>query len=85
MTAAAGVAQMEVFLQPGEYAVCDASTRIRTVLGSCISMTLWSPLQRVGAMSHCLLPTRGRARVDATRGLELRALDARYALSLIHI
>ena len=85
MTAAAGVLQKEVFLQPGEYAVGDASHRIRTVLGSCISMTLWSPLQRVGAMSHCLLPTRGRAHLDAARGLELRALDARYADEALHL
>jgi chemotaxis protein CheD len=69
----------EIVLDPGEYAVGEASCRIRTVLGSCISMALWCPPLRVGALSHCLLPSRGRVGVERTRGLELRGLDARYA------
>ena len=69
----------EIFLQPGEYALGDAHCRIRTVLGSCISIVLWCSSARLGAMSHCLLPTRGRGGLQALRGLELRDLDARYA------
>ncbi len=69
----------DVFLQPGEYFVGDASNRIRTVLGSCVSVTLWNPLLRVGAMSHFLLATRGDMRdVADVHGLELQQLDARY-------
>jgi len=64
----------DVFLTPGEYFVGDAGHRIRTVLGSCISITLWSPPLRVGAMSHCLLPTRGRRAAGAAPG----DADARY-------
>jgi chemotaxis protein CheD len=60
----------ELLLNPGEYAVGDASCRMRTVLGSCVSITLWEPQRRVGAMSHFLLA--GRA---STPGA---ALDARY-------
>ena len=67
-----------VVLQPGEFFVGDARCRIRTLLGSCISMTLWSPARRVGAMSHFLLPTRGRPDVDDASGLALRGLDGRY-------
>ena len=78
-------AATDVFLKPGEWFVGDASHRIRTVLGSCISTTLWCPALRVGAMSHCLLPTRGRAGVDDARGLELRALDARYGDEALHL
>ncbi|HEX7689065.1 MAG TPA: chemotaxis protein CheD, partial [Burkholderiaceae bacterium] len=78
MSAAPSSTHVEVFLKPGEYVVAGPGHRFRTVLGSCISMTLWSPHRRVGAMSHFLLPTRGRGRVDATRGLALRALDGRY-------
>jgi two-component system chemotaxis response regulator CheB len=85
MTTTARAAAREVFLQPGEYFAGDASHRIRTLLGSCISITLWSPLARVGAMSHCLLPTRGRADVDGVRGLALRELDARYADEALHL
>jgi chemotaxis protein CheD len=61
---------IEVYLQPGEYAVGDASYRIRTLLGSCVSITLWHREQRVGAMSHFLLATRSPA--------EPEAFDARY-------
>jgi chemotaxis protein CheD len=48
-----------IYLQPGDYFVGDADCRIRTLLGSCVSVTLWHPQRRVGAMSHFLLPTRG--------------------------
>ena len=60
----------ELVLQPGEYAVGDASCRMRTVLGSCVSITLWHPQHRVGAMSHFLLAARGSAPGGS--------LDARY-------
>jgi chemotaxis protein CheD len=51
--------QIEVFLQPGDHFVADAHYRIRTLLGSCVSITLWHPATRIGGMSHFLLPTRG--------------------------
>lgn len=54
--------QIEIFLQPGEYYVGDASHRMRTLLGSCVSVTLWHPRMRVGAMSHFLLGSRAAAR-----------------------
>jgi chemotaxis protein CheD len=52
-------APIDVFLQPGELFVADAGFRIRTLLGSCVSITLWHPGARVGGMSHFLLPQRG--------------------------
>jgi chemotaxis protein CheD len=72
--------RIDVFLQPGEYCVGGAAHRIRTVLGSCVSVTLWDPASRVGAMSHFLLATRGvrSKRIDCVRGLDLLTLDARY-------
>jgi chemotaxis protein CheD len=71
---------IDVFLQPGEYCVGGASHRIRTVLGSCVSVTLWNPELRVGAMSHFLLAARGAhsRQVDDARGADLLTLDARY-------
>jgi len=56
---------MLVVLRPGEYFVGDARHRVRTLLGSCVSVTLWHARQRIGAMSHFLLATRGEgARTD---------------------
>jgi chemotaxis protein CheD len=62
---------MDIFLQPGELFVADATYQIRTILGSCVSITLWCPQLRVGGMSHFLLPTRGNAPGPAE-------LDGRY-------
>lgn len=61
---------INVFLQPGEYFVGDARYRMRTLLGSCVSIVLWHPVERIGALSHFLLSRRG-----AGPALEL---DARY-------
>lgn len=58
-------------MQPGDLFVADAGYQIRTILGSCVSITLWHPATRTGGMSHFLLPTRG----DAAKGLER---DGRY-------
>jgi chemotaxis protein CheD len=50
---------IEVILQPGDLFVADANYQIRTILGSCVSITLWHPIARLGGMSHFMLPTRG--------------------------
>lgn len=50
---------MDIFLLPGEFFVADSAYQIRTILGSCVSITLWHPRLRVGGMCHFLLPTRG--------------------------
>jgi chemotaxis protein CheD len=63
--------RIDVNLKPGEYAVGDSRCRMRTVLGSCVSITLWHPIYRVGAMSHFMLARRDRPRQGAS-------LDARY-------
>jgi chemotaxis protein CheD len=46
----------DIFLLPGDYFVGDARYRVRTLLGSCVSITLWHPGLRIGAMSHFQLP-----------------------------
>jgi len=61
---------MEIFLQPGECYFSDADTRLRTLLGSCVSITMWHPARKLGGMCHYLLPTR--------IGQEQQTLDARY-------
>jgi chemotaxis protein CheD len=47
------------------------------MLGSCVSITLWHPRQRVGAMSHFLLADRG-----ARKG---PLLDARYGAEALEL
>lgn len=50
----------EIFLRPGETYVGDRRVRLRTLLGSCVAITLWHPELRVGGMCHFLLPARLR-------------------------
>lgn len=68
---------IDVFLQPGEHFVGDADYRIRTLLGSCVSITLWHADRRIGAMSHFLLPSR-----SASVG---GVLDGRYGEEVMQI
>src|SRR3954447_16549729 len=49
---------IEIFLQPGECYFGDRYTRIRTLLGSCVAITLWHPKLLIGGMCHYLLPQR---------------------------
>lgn len=49
---------VEVVLKPGDFYFGDRNTRIRTLLGSCVSMTVWHPALRVGGMCHYMLPYR---------------------------
>jgi len=46
----------EVFLRPGEVHVAQVPTRIVTVLGSCVAVTLCHPGRRIGAMCHGIFP-----------------------------
>ena len=62
---------IDVFLQPGDFYFGEAGTRIRTLLGSCVAITLWHPVLHIGGICHIMLPEReGRAQ---------RHLDGRYA------
>lgn len=66
---------IEIFLQPGDLYFGDRNTRIRTVLGSCVSLTFWHPGLLVGGMCHYMLPNRSHELHTASE----RALDGRYA------
>lgn len=69
---------MEVFLQPGEFFVGNANFQMRTILGSCVSFTLWHPEARIGGMSHFVLPTRGRKVRESE-------FDGRYGDEAMHL
>lgn len=53
---------IEIFLQPGDFYFGDRYTRIRTLLGSCIAITLWHSELLIGGMCHFMLPSRGEKR-----------------------
>jgi chemotaxis protein CheD len=64
-----------VFLDPGEYYFGEDTTRVRTLLGSCVAVTMWHPRRRIGGMCHFLLPDRGRR--------EATGVDGRYGVEAI--
>jgi len=43
-------------LQPGELYLARSPTILRTILGSCVGVTFWSPRLRIGALCHGILP-----------------------------
>jgi chemotaxis protein CheD len=74
---AANQEPVDVFVRPGEYFVGDARYRIHTLLGSCVSIVLWHPQRRIGALSHFLLSKRGSnkpSELDARYGEDVMAL-----------
>lgn len=68
---------IEVFLRPGEFYFGEHNTRIRTLLGSCVSIIVWHPLRRIGGMCHYMLPSRGGRRTGP--------LDGRYAEDAVEL
>jgi chemotaxis protein CheD len=50
----------KVFLLPGQWYFGATGATVKTLLGSCIAVTLWHPRRYVGGMCHFLLPTRPR-------------------------
>ncbi len=70
MTIPSGTPVPQVFLDPGELHFGQAPLRISTLLGSCVSITLWHPARRLGGMCHYVLPSRKQ------RGAN--PLDGRY-------
>lgn len=45
------------YLKPGDFHLALIPTLIKTVLGSCITVTMYSPQTGIGAACHALLPT----------------------------
>ena len=60
-----------VVLRPGDFHFGRGNTRISTLLGSCVSLTLWHARMRIGGMCHYMMTERTRA--------PNTALDGRYA------
>ena len=57
----------EVFLNAGDFYFHRPDAQqltpvvVRTLLGSCVSVVLWHPEQRLGGMCHCVLPSRSQS------------------------
>ncbi len=67
----AAKAENNVVLAAGDFYFGGGHTRISTLLGSCVSITLWHPRKRIGGMCHYMMTERNRA--------PDMPLDGRYA------
>lgn len=70
-----------LMLMPGQMHFGNRAASLRTLLGSCLAVTLWHPTRKLGGMCHFLLPTRQRKPgepLDGRYGDE--ALEAMVAL-----
>lgn len=61
----------EHFINPGGFHFGMGNLRLRTLLGSCVSVALWHPQRSIGGLCHFMLPSRNNKRRDT--------LDGRYA------
>lgn len=68
---------LEIFLQPGDFYFGDRETRIRTLLGSCVAITMWHPRLHIGGMCHYMVPRRGESGTGEP--------DGRYADEAMHL
>ncbi len=66
-------ADKKVFLHPGEFSFAGTGVHLHTLLGSCVSITLWHPQKKIGGMCHFTLP--GHPRVKSLNGTP----NGRYA------
>jgi chemotaxis protein CheD len=65
-----------LMLLPGQMYFGRDAASLRTLLGSCVAITLWHPGKRIGGMCHYLLPQRPRKAGDP--------LDGRYGDEALH-
>jgi len=47
-----------IFLNPGDFHFGAAPLQLATLLGSCVTVTLWHPGRHIGGMCHFLVPSR---------------------------
>jgi len=48
----------QIYLLPGEFHFGDEHRTIKTLLGSCVAITMWNSRLKVGGMCHYKLPRR---------------------------
>jgi chemotaxis protein CheD len=57
MLAEAAAESEILYVEPGQLTVCTEPRRLRTILGSCVSVCMYDPELRHGGMNHFMLPS----------------------------
>lgn len=66
-----------VYLLPGQWYFGKSGEVVKTLLGSCVGVTLWHPKRKMGGMCHFLLPERKRGANEL--------LDGRYGEEAVEL
>jgi len=79
----------KIFLHPGDFYFSDEPMHIHTILGSCIAITLWHPVKKIGGMCHFVLEKRFVSMAASKKAGRYEAsnvkLDGRYALDAMEL
>lgn len=67
-----------VFVNLGEVYFGQGDLQVETLLGSCVAITFWHPVRRLGGLCHFLLPARRRSSLAASGVRKSGELDGRY-------
>jgi len=71
--------EAQVFLQPGQLWLDDTPALVKTILGSCLAITMRAQRLGLAAVTHCLLPSAGGL-ARLTRAETLKYVDATVGL-----
>lgn len=55
MTVATGILR-PIYLHPAQMSLCEVPSRVETVLGSCVAVTMWDRRTQIGCICHAVLP-----------------------------
>ncbi|MBB6480189.1 hypothetical protein [Spirochaeta isovalerica] len=72
----------------GEYYISTSREVISTVLGSCISVCLYDPVNRIGGMNHFMLPSGGQESLINSSGIDKEKLtehSMRYGITAMEV
>jgi chemotaxis protein CheD len=53
-----------IYLKPGEVCFSKSPVKIVTILGSCVSIIMYSKSSKVGAICHAVMPSRETAKMN---------------------
>ncbi len=56
-----------IYLKPGEVCFSKYPAKIVTILGSCVSIIMYSKSSRIGAICHAVMPSREAANISKQR------------------
>jgi chemotaxis protein CheD len=61
------LARRSVYLHPGHVYASTTPSRVTTILGSCVALTLWDSRLRIGGINHYLIPQAVRSSMATAR------------------